>query len=283
MLSSVGLTSLYVAAARAYETEYRQRLFVDTYARSFAGDTGFALFSDLRSFSPGLSANDPHPGISIRTRFFDDALLMAVHELSLKQVVLVASGMDARAFRLPWMDGVQLFEVDRQEIFQYKEPILLNLNARAKCIRKVVVTDLEQNWATALTDVGFDRHKPAAFLFEGLMFYLKPATVATVLETLQSLACPGSWLGMDFVEAELLNSPYAQPFLSKLRKLGCPWLFGVSNPEQFILQYGWQPRQPKIVVLGEAEANYGRWTFPVSSTTSSVFNHYLVSARRMNF
>jgi methyltransferase (TIGR00027 family) len=278
MLSSVGTTSLYVAAARAYETEYPQRLFVDPYARLLAGNKGFELFAVLRAFSPGL-LDEPHPGISIRTRFFDDALLSAVSELSLQQVVLVAAGMDARAFRLPWMDGVELLEVDRQEIFDYKEPILMSLNAKALCKRQVVPIDLEQDWASALTDAGFDPHKPTAFLFEGLIFYLKPYTVAALLKALQTLAYPGSWLGMDLIEAALLSSPYAQPFLNKLKQLGCPWHFGVSNPEQFLRNYGWQPT---IVVLGEPEANYDRWNYPVSSPISSVFNHYLITARRVN-
>lgn len=276
MLSSVGKTSLYVAAARAYETDHPQRLFSDPYARFLASDEGFVLFSELRAFSPG-SANDPHPGISIRTRFFDDGLLIAVRELSLEQVILVGAGMDTRAFRLPWIDRIKLFEIDRPEIFDHKEAILQNLNAKERCVRQVVVTDLQENWVAALINSGFDRHKPTAFLFEGLMFYLKPTTVVRVLETLESVACVGSWLGMDFVDAELLNSPYAQPFLSKLRQLGCPWYFGVSNPKQFLVQYGWQPR---ITVLGESEANYGRWTYPVSSKISTDFNHYLVTAKR---
>ena len=280
MLSSVGLTSLYVAAARAYETEHPQRLFVDPYARILAGEKGFNLFSELRGFSPGVSIDSPHPGISIRTRFFDEALFMAVHKLSIQQVVLVAVGMDARAFRLPWLNNIKLFEIDRQEVFEYKEPILLNLNATALCVRQIVITDLEQNWVNALVRSGFDLHKPAAFLFEGLMFYLEPATVTVVLEALRSTTCPGSWLGMDLVGTELLTSPYAKPFLSKLKQMECPWRFGVSNPEQFLLQYGWQP---SVTVLGETKANYGRWPYPVSDPTSGAFNHYLLTARRIVF
>lgn len=277
MLSSVGTTSLYTAAARAYETNYAHRLFVDPYAQLLAGSRGFELFSILRVFSPGLP-DEPHPGISIRTHFFDNALLSAIRQLSLRQVVLVGAGMDARAFRLPEMEGIDLFEVDQPEIFDYKEPILKSLNATAFCKRQILPIDVEQDWDYALIEAGFDPHKPTAFLFEGLMFYLKPATVASVLKTLQTLAHPGSWLGIDLVEAELLNSPYAQPFLNQLKQLGCPWQFGTSNPEQFLRNYGWQAT---IVILGEPEANYDRWPSPASSQTSRIFNYYLITAKRL--
>src|SRR5215472_15255157 len=112
MMTPVGLTSRWVAASRALETESSWHLFADPYARSLAGEEGFALLARSQATKPGPPSEGPDPYLSIRTRFFDDALLGAVGDLPAAQVVLLAAGMDARAFRLSWPVGVALYEVD---------------------------------------------------------------------------------------------------------------------------------------------------------------------------
>src|SRR5262249_53159546 len=160
---------------------------------------------------------------------------------ALRQVVLLAAGLDARAFRLPWGPGVHLFELDREEVLHTKEETLRRLGASPACTRHVVVADLEGDWPELLSQAGFDRGAPAAFLLEGLLMYLEPEAVGVLLGKLQQVARPGSWLGVDFPDTSLLSSPSTKSFLEKFERLGCPWRFGTPDPEGVLRGYGWGP------------------------------------------
>lgn len=258
-MTPVGLTSRWVAASRAYETERPNGLFQDPFARALAGEAGFAMHADCKQVRSGSGPQDgPDPYLAIRTRYLDDALLAAV-EGGLTQVVVMAAGMDSRAFRLTWPAGTVLFEIDRDEIFDYKEEILTGLGAVPTCDRRIVRADLEHNWIDPLVDAGFDRSRPAAFLVEGLVVYLDDAAVAGLLTSVASIAQPGSWIAADVPGVELLTSSFMKPFADKLASLGCPWLFGVANPEEYFAQFGWNVA---AVMPGEPSAHYGLWPYP---------------------
>jgi methyltransferase (TIGR00027 family) len=197
--------------------------------------------------------------LSIRTRFLDDALLNVVRERGLKQVVLLAAGMDTRAFRLPWPEGVVSYELDRDDVFDLKEPVLQQSGAMPACERRVIRVDLAQDWVPRLIDAGFDTTKPSAFLTEGLLMYLDSAAAEGVIRGVSSVAADDSWIGLDAVNAEMLNSPYTTAYMRKLADLGSPWLFAMPAPEIFFARQGWQAT---VVMPGEPDANYGRWTFP---------------------
>ena len=247
---------------------------------ALAGDEGFALLAQNQVPRPGVPANTPEAYLSIRTRFFDDALVQAAQAGPLHQVVLLAAGMDSRAFRLHWPPGTTVFEVDQPEVLDYKDAVLLGLNAKPSCSRRVVRANLEQDWANPLIEAGFDRNNPAAFLVEGLLPYLAGSAVKSVLATLGALACPGSWLGLDVVTPELLASPYMTTLLENLTKLGCPWLFGTAEPEVLLARHGWEAR---AIMPGEPEANYGRWPYPsVPRDTPGIPRSFLVTAKRLS-
>jgi methyltransferase (TIGR00027 family) len=279
MMTPVGLTARWVAANRALETEAPNRLFIDPYARALAGEEGFALLAAGQKAYTWATPQGPDPYLSIRTRFFDDALLHAVSEAGLRQVIVLAAGMDARAFRLAWPAGVNLFEVDRQEVFDHKEAVLHSLGARPTCPRVTVRADLEGDWTSPLLQAGFDVGRPTAILAEGLLVYLEAGAVLSLLAALQRLARPGSWLGVDLVGTELLSSPYLKPFLEQFERLGCPWRFGTADPERLLAQHGWAAT---VVVPGQAGANYGRWPYPVAPRdVPGIPRSYLVTARRV--
>jgi methyltransferase (TIGR00027 family) len=278
MMSPVGLTSRWVAASRALETAAPNPLFADPLAHVLAGEEGYALLRASRQASTMAQANGADPYLAIRTRFFDDALLGAVGEGGPSQVVLVAAGMDARAFRLAWPDGLTLFEIDRDEVFDYKEPLLAGLGAQPRCARHVVRADLGRDWVGPLTRAGFDPDRPAVFLVEGLLVYLEAADVDALLAALGQLARPGSWLGADLAGTEFLSSPFVQPLLKMLEQLGCPWRFGTADPMQLLARHGWAA---DVVVVGEPRANYGRWPYPVAPRgVPGVPRSYFVTARR---
>jgi len=259
-MTGVGLTSRWVAANRALETEHASPLYRDPYARGLAGDAGFDMLYSMRTASGMASFNGPDPYLTIRTRFFDDALLNAVRSSSIDQVVILAAGMDARAFRLEWPRGTRVFEVDRDDVFAHKEAVLGGMSVTPSSDRRIVRQDLAQPWAPALVSAGFDPSKKAAFLAEGLLFYLDESAVTSIFDALRTVSAPGSWLGVDMMNPEVLTSPYMAAYLKKLSDLGCPWKFGIADPEGFLASKGWGA---SVVFPGEPEANYGRWVMPV--------------------
>jgi methyltransferase (TIGR00027 family) len=120
--------------------------------------------------------------------------------------------------------------------------------------------DLAQPWTFALIDAGFDPARKAAFLAEGLLYYLDESAVISLFDALRGIAAPKSWLGLDAMNAEVLTSPFMAAYLRRLAELGCPWKFGVSDPDTWLASKGWQAN---VVFPGEPEASYGRWVMPV--------------------
>jgi methyltransferase (TIGR00027 family)/uncharacterized protein (TIGR02246 family) len=259
-MSGVGNTARWIAASRAHETELALPLFSDPYARELSGDAGFALQKIMRT-AMGVQGDGPDLYLSIRTKFLDDHLLEAVRSHKLHQVVLLAAGMDTRAFRIPWPSGVKLFEVDRDEIFDHKEAVLSRAGASPSCDRHVVRADLARSWTQALVSAGFNRSKPAAFLVEGLLMYLEEPAALALVSAINGIAAHGSWIAADVVNPEVLTSPYMARYMTALREAGSPWRFGIEDPESFFRQHGWAAT---VVQPGDPEASYGRWPFPTA-------------------
>src|SRR5215207_4963102 len=128
-MDSVGLTSRWVAAARARESDRLDRLFDDPLAAALAGSEGFAWLDQMERAQPW---GQPALYVVVRTRFFDDFLLHASWCTGARQVVLLAAGMDARAFRLDWPPGTRLYELDRPEVIDAKDEIIADAGARPR-------------------------------------------------------------------------------------------------------------------------------------------------------
>jgi len=192
VLEPVETTALGVALLRAIESERPDRLFDDPYAARFAG-SGDAVELD------GWAARVAH-SVAVRTRFYDDYLIGA----GLPQVVLLAAGLDSRAWRLPWLPGSRLFEVDLPGVLALKAA---TIDAEPRCERHVVVADLRGDWATVLTSEGFDPATPTAWLAEGLLIYLTSDEVERLLSTITGLAAPDSRLSFENVPPHDLPPP----------------------------------------------------------------------------
>lgn len=247
-MDALGATSKWIAAARAIESLRSDRLFYDPYAADLAGASGARLFEDLDK-AGGHSAF-----LAIRTRFFDDFALAGTS--SLRQIVLLAAGMDVRAFRLPWPSGTTLYELDQPDVLAHKEAILRERGASTSCARRVVGTDLAGRWTRDLVAAGFDRRAPAVFLVEGLTAYLSAPAVEAMLADLRRIAAPASMLGLDFVGQSFLDSATTTTFLARLADHGCRWSFGTDNPGALLARLGWNAT---VTVPGAPEANWGRW------------------------
>ena len=253
-MEAVSRTAQWTAAARALETEREDRLFADPYARTVADEIGFEL---LERYAGGGTV----PFLAIRTTYLDRAIVKAVEERGIRQVVFLAAGMDTRFFRLPWPDGITVYELDRPALLEAKAGMLADEPQPAGRTRITVPVDLTQDWTGPLKEAGWKSDEPVLWVVEGLLFFLPEEAVRTLLSALSAHAAPGSVLLGDVISRAALENPLARTFLSALKEDGNPWLFGTEEPEALLDACGWdvlEVRQP-----GEPGADFGRWPYPV--------------------
>lgn len=250
-LTMLGDTAYWIAAVRARESEREDRLFDDPWAAALAGAAGHAWLAQRppESVAP----------IVLRTRFFDDFLQGSVHEQGIRQVVLMAAGLDTRAFRLEWPAGLRLFELDQAPVLAHKEEILQAGAATPNCRRQTVAVDLTGPWETALVDSGLDPQEPAAWLLEGFLFYLPSEALAALLEQVLVLAAPGSAIGFDAINSLVLSSPLTKSWVAMQAAAGAPWMGTLDNPQQLLREHGWTAT---LTAPGAPDADYNRWPYP---------------------
>jgi methyltransferase (TIGR00027 family) len=137
-------------------------------------------------------------GMAVRTRFFDDYLLGAT-ATGIRQAVILASGLDSRAYRLEWPSGSVVYEIDQPAVIDFKTTTLIGLGAEPTATRRTVGIDLRGDWPAALQAAGFDPSTPTAWLAEGLLIYLPPDAQDTLLDTITGLSAPGSTVATEYV------------------------------------------------------------------------------------
>jgi methyltransferase (TIGR00027 family) len=219
----------------------------------------------LESSANTLTRDQASPteiGIVIRTKFFDEFLLRATREHEIRQVVILAAGMDTRAFRLKWPTHTRLFEVDQPDLLLHKKQLLASAGASLTCSRWSIGVDLVQNpsWSATLMRAGFDPHRASVWLIEGLLPYLSESAVLTLLDKVMALSAPGSQLGLTAINCDMLTSSATQLWLKFMEEAGVPWLSAMDDPETFLAKCGWAAT---VVQPGEDGANFGRWSYPI--------------------
>lgn len=253
-MEAVSRTAQWTAAARALETEREDRLFADPYARTVADAIGFEL---LERYAGAGTV----PFLAIRTTYLDRAIVRAVEEHGIRQVVFLAAGMDTRFYRLPWPDDVTVYELDRPALLEAKAQMLADEPAPAGRTRVTVPVDLTQDWTGPLKEAGWRSDEPVLWVVEGLLFFLPEGAVRNLISTLAAHSAPGSVLLGDVISRAALDNPLSRPFLKCLKEDGNPWLFGTETPEQLLSDCGWDVRE--VRQPGEPGANFGRWPYPV--------------------
>jgi methyltransferase (TIGR00027 family) len=264
---AVANTGLLVAAIRALESTREDGLFTDPYAARLAGDTGRRLLSGAVAATGDRSTVQ----IVVRTRFFDDALLRN----SRPQVVIIAAGMDSRAYRLAWPAGTTVFELDQSAVIRAKADVLADDQPSAK--RVAIGVDLAaDDWPSVLTASGFDPNTPTVWLIEGLLQYLDETAVLALFERVTALSARGSVLLYDIVGKTLLESPMMAALLESMAEQGSPWLFGTDDPGGLALRNGWSATVTDIAAAGN---DWGRWYAPaVPMDVAGVPRGYFVEA-----
>jgi methyltransferase (TIGR00027 family) len=185
---------LFVATARA--------LVVDPYAELFCRAVGGSWADVLDGNAPDHELKTSEFGQHFvnyqgaRTRYFD-AYFRRAADAGSRQVVVLAAGLDSRAYRLPWPDGTTVFELDRPQVLDFKREVLSAHGAQPRAERHEIAIDLRDDWPQALRDSGFDAAKPSAWIAEGLLIYLPAAAQEQLFTGIDSLACLGSHVAVE--------------------------------------------------------------------------------------
>jgi methyltransferase (TIGR00027 family) len=208
LASSVGATATMVAAARAMASTADNPLINDPFAEPLVRAVGVDFFTrlvtgelrpeDLDSDSESVGMQRMTDNMAVRTKFFDDFFLGAT-DAGIRQAVILASGLDSRAYRLDWPAGTTVYEIDQPEVIEFKTRTLAELGASPTANRRTVAMDLRYDWPSALIEEGFDPRQPTAWSAEGLLGYLPPDAQDRLLDTITELSAPGSRVAVESV------------------------------------------------------------------------------------
>ncbi|MCX2729893.1 class I SAM-dependent methyltransferase [Saccharopolyspora sp. NFXS83] len=256
IVSGVGITALAVAEGRAAESAREDRLINDPYARALvdAADAPQLASSEAQELMRGLVSDY----MGVRTRFFDEFFLRAAAG-GCGQAVILASGLDTRAFRLDWPSGLRIFEVDQAKVLEFKDQTLDSIGAKPTAERHAISADLRDDWAGALQEAGFDTSVPTAWLAEGLLPYLPAEAEAQLLETIHAFSAPGSRLSIEHIAGDrshMVGDEIQQ--VSEQWGIDLPSLFSIEDrpdPGDVLTGKGWTVRRDPGL---EIAAGYGR-------------------------
>ncbi len=222
LASSVGATATMVAASPALASKEPNALIVDPFAAPLVRAVGVEFFtrlvdgeiplSDDKAATAGLMLSV----IAVRTKFFDDFFIGATAVATsdsgatavatsdsgaaqtIRQAVILASGLDSRPYRLPWPDGTVVYEIDQPQVIEFKTATMTDIGATPTAQRRTVPIDLREDWPAALRRSGFDETQPTAWSAEGLLAYLPPEAQDRLFDNITALSAPGSQLATEF-------------------------------------------------------------------------------------
>lgn len=255
LTSSVGATATAVAAGRALATKDPRHLIDDPFAdplvravgidffiKMIDGELDPAVFEDV---SPGRMQG-MIDGMAARAKFFDEYFMSATGN-GIRQAVILASGLDARAYRLPWPAGTTVYEIDQPQVIEFKTGVLDRLGAQPTAQRHTVGIDLREDWPTALRAAGFDPGAPTAWVAEGLLVYLPPEAQDRLFDTITTLSAPGSTVATEYVPGIMDFDPAkGSEMTAKAREQGLDLDMGslvYAGPRSHVIEYlrgkGW--------------------------------------------
>jgi methyltransferase (TIGR00027 family) len=202
--TSVGATAVMVALARAAETASADPLISDQFAEPLVATPEL---EGVREQVAAWWAEDDDPDSTVdsqqmidyqavRTHFFDEYFTDAVAG-GIRQVVILAAGLDSRAYRLDWPAGTVVYEIDLPKVLEYKSETLAGHGATPIADRRAVAVDLRHDWPQALRDAGFDASAPTAWLAEGLLPFLPAAAQEALFANIDALSGPGSRVAVE--------------------------------------------------------------------------------------
>jgi len=229
LATSVGSTATMVASQRVLS--HREGLIDDPYAEPLVRAVGMSFFirfldgeippEEFEKIDPRFNPRRAAEGMAVRTRHFD-RLFTDAADAGVRQAVILASGLDARAYRLPWPDGSVVFELDQPEVIAFKTDTLAAMGAEPKADRRAIAVDLRDDWPKALLDAGFDVSRPTAWIAEGLLIYLPPEAQDLLFDRIDELSAPGSRFACEHIPdvSVFADDERSQLLTQRLKKYG---------------------------------------------------------------
>jgi methyltransferase (TIGR00027 family) len=252
LASSVGATATAVAASRALASQKPDALLDDPWADSLVRAVGIDTFVKLidgeidHGDDPIMSRRAMSEQMTVRTRYFDDFFVQAT-ESGIRQAVILASGLDTRAYRLPWPAGTKVFEIDQPEVIAFKTRTLADLGAEPTAERTTVAIDLREDWPTALVEAGFDPQQPTAWSAEGLLVYLPPDAQDRLFDNIAALSAPGSRIATEHMDMRDVPADWAERLTERSQRIGSDinlaelFYTGDRNPAaDYLGEQGWR-------------------------------------------
>jgi methyltransferase (TIGR00027 family) len=223
LASSVGATATMVAAQRALAN--REGLIDDPFAEPLVRAVGVDFFTraldgeiQLDDVDPEFNMRRAAEGMTVRTRWFDKLFTDAA-AAGVRQAVILAAGLDARAYRLDWPAGTTVYELDQPEVIEFKTATLAY--AQPKADRRTIAIDLRNDWPKALLDNGFDTSIPTAWIAEGLLIYLPPEAQDLLFDRIDELSAVGSRVATEHIpDVTMFSDERSQRITDRLKKYG---------------------------------------------------------------
>jgi methyltransferase (TIGR00027 family) len=287
IVSSVGYTALLVAGLRALHAANAEPLVRDEYAKHF-------ITASADPYLTGLLANPQTSECTavfarlygVQTRFFDEFFLSAT-DGGVRQAVIVAAGLDSRAYRLKWLSGTTVFELDQPKVLEFKVHVLAAQAAVPTAQRKGVAADLRDDWSIPLRAAGFDPHQPTAWSVEGVLPYLTGDAQDSLFTRINHLSASGSRLaigalGSRLNQGQLSALGVTHPGVNLPGDVDFAGLTyddeDKTSPAEWLAEHGWavDPVQSTL----DLQASYGLIPPDVDVQIDSVLGSQYITANR---
>lgn len=288
LATSVGATATMVAAARAIATNADNPLIEDRFAEPLVRAVGVDFFTrwvsgdlvaaDVDDHESGWKLEHMPTAMAARTRFFDSFFQAATQD-GIRQAVILASGLDARAYRLTWPADMTVFEIDQPQVIEFKAATLAQLGAAPQAKLRTVAVDLRNDWPKALVEAGFEASRPTAWIAEGLFGYLPPEAQDRLLDNITALSADGSRLACEAIpDMSEVDTEKAQEMMqratAKWREHGFDLEFGElgyqgerNDVAAYLDNLGWQSDGTR---MAELLADSGLDAIPQTNDSVSV-------------
>ncbi|OBI81151.1 class I SAM-dependent methyltransferase [Mycobacterium sp. E740] len=296
--TSVGSTAVMVAAARAGETARDDALIRDPFAELLVAKAGDGVWDLMLDPSVGAKVAEldaevvaifEHMGNyqAVRTHFFDAYFADAV-AAGIRQVVILASGLDSRAYRLEWPAGTAVFEIDQPKVLEYKAARLAEHGALPAARRVAIPVDLRHDWPKALLDAGFDPDSPTAWLAEGLLMYLPSEAQDRLFAEITALSAAGSRVSVETVgvQAEDRREQMRERFERIRAHVGMDESVDIAelmyndadraDVAEWLDAHGWRS---SAVSSQQEMRRLGRWVLPAELTHDDAFSEFVTAEK----
>jgi methyltransferase (TIGR00027 family) len=286
ILSSVGYTALLVAGWRAVHALSEEPLARDDYAQHFITASADPYLTGVLANPPTSEDATAFPRLyGVQTRFFDEFFLSAAAD-GIRQAVIVAAGLDSRAYRLAWPTETTVFEVDQPKVLEFKEHVLAQHGAKPTAHRISVAADLRDNWTVPLQAAGLDPRQRTAWSVEGVLPYLTGAAQDALFERIHALSAPASRvavgaLGSRLDQAQLTALEATHPGVNMSGEADFSALTyddDKTSPADWLADHGWTV--DPVRTNPELQAAYGRAPAEVDLRIDSIMHSEYITATR---